>query len=250
MTFNGMLPFFPANLLLHQNSNEEEHRQLQSHMDAGGLAEMDRGKRALMSFSSSEAPALSLEENSLSDNGLAAAGERKKRLSSEQIRVLEKNFEMGRKLDTERKVELARTLGLQPRQVAIWFQNRRARWKTKQMEEEYDELQRQFEVVKEENGRLQAENKRLLSELLALRGRETSTCEPINLNKEAQASCSIRMDADLDISRTSQLLFGSSSGREISKEENSCIRQGNFCSMLDDQSAFWVWSEHNKFHQH
>lgn len=168
MTFNGMLPFFPANLLLHQNSNEEGHRQLQSHLDAG-LPEMDRGKRTL-SFSRAERSeeALSVEENSLSDNGLAVNGERKKRLSSEQIRVLEKNFEMGRKLDTERKAELARTLGLQPRQVAIWFQNRRARWKTKQMEEEFDELKRQFEIVKEENGQLQTENKRLLSEVIKI----------------------------------------------------------------------------------
>ncbi|KAL0372445.1 UNVERIFIED_CONTAM: Homeobox-leucine zipper protein ATHB-13 [Sesamum calycinum] len=46
---------------------------------------------------------------------------------------LEKNFELGNKLEPERKMQLARALGLQPRQIAIWFQQE-GRWKTKQLE--------------------------------------------------------------------------------------------------------------------
>ena len=33
---------------------------------------------------------------------------------------------------------------MQPRQIAVWFQNRRARWKTRQLERDYDSLNKQF----------------------------------------------------------------------------------------------------------
>lgn len=83
----------------------------------------------------------------------------------EQVRTLEKNFELGNKLEPERKMQLARVLGLQPRQIAIWFQNRRARWKTKQLEKDYDSLKRQFDAIKAENDVLQAQNKKLQTEV-------------------------------------------------------------------------------------
>nr|DAD39070.1 TPA_asm: hypothetical protein HUJ06_013393 [Nelumbo nucifera] len=83
----------------------------------------------------------------------------------EQVKTLEKNFELGNKLEPERKMQLARALGLQPRQIAIWFQNRRARWKTKQLEKDYELLKRQFEAVKADNDALQAQNKKLHTEI-------------------------------------------------------------------------------------
>ncbi|KAG8376652.1 hypothetical protein BUALT_Bualt09G0085700 [Buddleja alternifolia] len=65
---------------------------------------------------------------------------KKKRLSCEQLESLENSFQEEIKLDPDRKMKLAKELGLQPRQIAVWFQNRRARWKTKQLERLYDTL--------------------------------------------------------------------------------------------------------------
>ncbi|KAK6919924.1 Leucine zipper, homeobox-associated [Dillenia turbinata] len=81
----------------------------------------------------------------------------KKRFSDEQIKSLETIFEVETKLEPRKKLQLAREIGLQPRQVAIWFQNKRARWKSKQIEKEYnvlkasyDDLASQFETLKKE----------------------------------------------------------------------------------------------------
>ena len=84
----------------------------------------------------------------------------------EQVKTLEKNFELGNKLEPERKMQLAKALGLQPRQIAIWFQNRRARWKTKQLEKDYDVLKRQFDALKADNDALQAQNQKLQAEVI------------------------------------------------------------------------------------
>jgi homeobox-leucine zipper protein len=98
----------------------------------------------------------------------AACGERKRRLSVEQVRTLERSFEVANKLEPERKAQLARALGLQPRQVAIWFQNRRARWKTKQLEKDYDALRRQLDAARAENDALLSHNKKLQTEVCTM----------------------------------------------------------------------------------
>jgi len=90
--------------------------------------------------------------------------EKKRRLTFDQVRSLERNFELENKLEPERKMQLAKELGLQPRQVAVWFQNRRARWKTKQLERDYEvltvdynRLKTEFDAVLQEKQELQAE---------------------------------------------------------------------------------------------
>ncbi|XP_042374500.1 homeobox-leucine zipper protein ATHB-13-like isoform X2 [Zingiber officinale] len=88
----------------------------------------------------------------------------RRRLSVEQLRTLEKSFEQGNKLEPERKKQLAVALGLQPRQVVVWFQNRRARWKTKKKEKDYDALKRQLEAMKSENEALRAHNIKIQAE--------------------------------------------------------------------------------------
>lgn len=94
--------------------------------------------------------------------------EKKRRLTSDQVRFLEKSFEIDNKLELERKVQLAKDLELQPRQVAIWFQNRRARWKTKQLEKDYEALQSSYGSLKVEYEKLLKEKDSLKAKILVL----------------------------------------------------------------------------------
>ena len=82
---------------------------------------------------------------------------KRKLLSEEQVNLLERSFGDQHKLETERKAKLASELGLDPHQVAVWFQNRRARWKNKKLEEEYSKLKTQHEDTIIEKYRLETE---------------------------------------------------------------------------------------------
>ncbi|KAA8528307.1 hypothetical protein F0562_035662 [Nyssa sinensis] len=94
---------------------------------------------------------------------------KKRRLSFDQVKALEKIFEVDNKLGPERKVRLAEELGLKPRQVSIWFQNRRARWKTKQLERDYNLLKANYEALKLNYDRLQQEREASIAQLRELK---------------------------------------------------------------------------------
>lgn len=95
--------------------------------------------------------------------------EKKRRLLPKQVEFLEKNFEVENKLEPERKIQLAKEIGLQPRQVAIWFQNRRARYKTKQLEKDYDILTASFDKLKTQYDCLFKQNESLRNEVHLLK---------------------------------------------------------------------------------
>ncbi|RCV20103.1 hypothetical protein SEVIR_4G027900v4 [Setaria viridis] len=92
------------------------------------------------------------------------AARKKLRLSKDQAAVLEECFKMHHTLTPKQKVALASSLGLRPRQVEVWFQNRRARTKLKQTEVDCEYLKRWCEQLAEENRRLAKE----VAELRAL----------------------------------------------------------------------------------
>ncbi|XP_073057459.1 homeobox-leucine zipper protein ATHB-40-like [Primulina eburnea] len=90
---------------------------------------------------------------------------RKRKLSEEQMSMLEQSFGSEHKLESERKDRLAAELGLDARQVAVWFQNRRARWKSKKMEEEYSKLKSEHDATVMEKCRLETQLLKLKEQL-------------------------------------------------------------------------------------
>uniref|UniRef100_A0A0E0L7K3 Homeobox domain-containing protein n=1 Tax=Oryza punctata TaxID=4537 RepID=A0A0E0L7K3_ORYPU len=93
-------------------------------------------------------------------------GARKKlRLSKDQAAVLEECFKTHHTLTPKQKVALAKSLSLRPRQVEVWFQNRRARTKLKQTEVDCEHLKRWCDQLADDNRRLHKE----LAELRALK---------------------------------------------------------------------------------
>ncbi|KAH7532627.1 hypothetical protein FEM48_Zijuj04G0041700 [Ziziphus jujuba var. spinosa] len=224
-------------------------------------------------------------DDDLSDDG-SQIGEKKKRLNLEQVKTLEKSFEMGNKLEPERKMQLAKALGLQPRQIAIWFQNRRARWKTKQLEKDYEVLKKQFDALRSDNDALLAQNKKLHAELSTLKGRDSNEAGLSNLKKENEGSWSNgsenSSDINLEISRTpvinspassqingknffpstlrpssiTQFLQGTSrsdiQGLKVDQHHHhQMVQEESFCNMfngIEDQQGFWPWPEQHQFH--
>ncbi|CAA7401632.1 unnamed protein product [Spirodela intermedia] len=112
------------------------------------------------------------------DSSPSATGEKKRRLSVQQVKALERNFEVENKLEPEKKVQLAKELGLQPRQVAVWFQNRRARWKTKQLERDYALLKSDYDSLQLSLEALRVDNRALLAEIKQLRAKLTEEEAP------------------------------------------------------------------------
>lgn len=96
------------------------------------------------------------------ENGLAR---KKLRLSKEQSAFLEESFKEHNTLNPKQKHGLAKQLNLRPRQVEVWFQNRRARTKLKQTEVDCEYLKKCCETLTEENRKLHKE----LQELRALK---------------------------------------------------------------------------------
>lgn len=99
------------------------------------------------------------------DGGAGDASRKKLRLSKEQSLLLEETFKEHSTLNPKQKLALAKQLNLRPRQVEVWFQNRRARTKLKQTEVDCEYLKRCCENLTEENRRLQKE----VQELRALK---------------------------------------------------------------------------------
>ncbi|XP_027097765.1 uncharacterized protein [Coffea arabica] len=177
--------------------------------------------------------------------------EKKRRLTAEQVQFLERSFELENKLDPERKVQLAKDLSLQPRQVAIWFQNRRARYKTKQLEKEYDCLKSSYDKLRADYDTLFKENESLknevhsLAEKLVQRERGKAKSEPLDsstispLNAEPQKANPIALSPNVPEMPVSVKQEDASSAKsDVFDSDSSHCTDGNHSSLMvpDDSS--------------
>uniref|UniRef100_A0A0C9S9W5 TSA: Wollemia nobilis Ref_Wollemi_Transcript_5813_1632 transcribed RNA sequence n=2 Tax=Wollemia nobilis TaxID=56998 RepID=A0A0C9S9W5_9CONI len=162
--------------------------------------ESEHGRKRAMA--SGHYSALELSDDNMCDEDAASDdcahfGDKKRRLTFDQVKTLEKSFELGNKLEPERKMQLAMALGLQPRQIAVWFQNRRARWKTKQLEKDYDALKQDYGTLKNNYEALLENNKQFKEKVQRLKR---------DLGSKEQSNCKGR-GSEIDSDQKSAALF-------------------------------------------
>ncbi|RZC56655.1 hypothetical protein C5167_015542 [Papaver somniferum] len=115
---------------------------------------------------------------------------KKLRLTKEQANLLETSFKQHNTLNMMQKQELAERLDLRPRQVEVWFQNRRARTKLKKTEVDCEVLKKCVERLNEENRRLKKELHELRS--VKLEPPSSSSFYPHHMPKNVAASAMCR----------------------------------------------------------
>ncbi|XP_022978555.1 homeobox-leucine zipper protein ATHB-40-like [Cucurbita maxima] len=118
----------------------------------------------------------------------STAGLKKRKLSSEQVKLLEMNFGNEHKLETERKNRLASELGLDPSQVAIWFQNRRARWKNQKLEHQYSILKKAHDSAVLQKTHLQSQIEKLKQQLAEAKNEIQKLVEVREINRRSSVT--------------------------------------------------------------
>ncbi|XP_051131567.1 putative homeobox-leucine zipper protein ATHB-51 isoform X2 [Andrographis paniculata] len=137
-----------------ENSLSFLYNYTYDHQFSGGL---EMKQASMQTAQHTMLPTSLTDKNNASMNMIYGQDPKKKKLSTEQLELLENSFQEEIKLDPDRKMKLAKELGLQPRQIAVWFQNRRARWKGKQLERLYEALKQEYDAVSREKQKLQQE---------------------------------------------------------------------------------------------
>ncbi|KAH8513846.1 hypothetical protein H0E87_006922 [Populus deltoides] len=120
-----------------------------------------RGKEEMESGSGSE----QLEDRSGNEQESSAQPPKKKRYhrhTAAQIQEMEAMFKECPHPDDKQRMRLSQELGLKPRQVKFWFQNRRTQMKAQQDRSDNLILRAENESLKNDNYRLQAELRNLI----------------------------------------------------------------------------------------
>ncbi|XWS30347.1 hypothetical protein CRYUN_Cryun24cG0109400 [Craigia yunnanensis] len=163
--------------------------------------------------------------------------EKKRRLTPEQVNLLEKSFEAENKLESERKTQLAKKLGMQPRQVAVWFQNRRARWKTKQLERDYDLLKSSYDSLQSNYDFIVKENEMLKSEMASLSEKlqaKDATIEPITGQKAEPLSAEMGTSLQFSSKVEDRLSTGSAGSAVVDEDALQLVDSGDSYFLSDE----------------
>ncbi|XP_031403151.1 homeobox-leucine zipper protein HAT5-like isoform X2 [Punica granatum] len=163
-----------------------------------------------------------------------------------------------------RKTELSKMLALPPRQVAIWFQNRRARWKTKQLERNYDHLKSlysslliDYDSVVKDNEKLRSEVTSLNEKLHGMRFRfagqgpcvapidETPLKAEEGLNTGSGRSSVVDEECPWHINSSRLYFLGDGGLMDVVKSEeydSGVDDQSHFCNMFGElPMGWWAW---------
>lgn len=154
----------------YQKVDHDEGKGCDDHEDGGDLCRQDSGASCFSNVSVMKRERENGSEEMdqmgrVDEDDDGPNGRKKLRLSKIQSALLEESFKHHSTLNPNQKQELARELNLRPRQVEVWFQNRRARTKLKQTEVDCEFLKKCCETLTDENRRLHKE----LQELKALK---------------------------------------------------------------------------------
>ncbi|KAL9325407.1 hypothetical protein ACSQ67_006052 [Phaseolus vulgaris] len=191
---------------------------------------------------------------------------KKRRLTSEQVQFLESNFEVENKLEPERKVQLAKELGMQPRQVAIWFQNRRARFKTKQLEKDYGMLKAGYDILRRDYDNLVQENDKLKEEVYSLmkviprekeeQNLDDTSCGAVNSEHKEEKDLIIYRGSEngskvaLPVMVVSKQRDANSAKSDVLDSESPHLTDGNQSSLFEPaDSSHALEPDHSNFSQ-
>ncbi|XP_065858981.1 homeobox-leucine zipper protein ATHB-7-like isoform X2 [Euphorbia lathyris] len=173
----------------------------------------------------------------------------RRRFSDEQIKYMEFMFEAESRPESQMKEQLANELGLEPRQVSIWFQNRRARLKSKQIEKEYNELKASYDALASSFESLQRENQSLLTKLQKMK--QTLQCKNGNGVSDQNQSSGSR-DTNLECKEQNDHSFADYSNKEDMFSSNEEVSRKNeeengIFNMNQYKDGSIISSEWNRF---
>ncbi|KAL5537924.1 hypothetical protein UlMin_045873 [Ulmus minor] len=175
----------------------------------------------------------------------------KQRFNDEQIKSLEVMFKSDSRPEASAKQQLAGELGLEPRQVAIWFQNRRARSRTKQLEQEYSILKASYNNLASSIESLKRENQVLgkqLQELKSRLGNRIGEAAPTLLFEGCRDEVEVHTSEEScrnvgNFEKEPELLdLSQSTGGSMTSSVNWCSLASS-CYLDESSSQWWeLWS--------